>query len=51
MAEEMQNFIKELVDKNVYILNSNIMQMYEASGNEPETDPVIDKEHIKHPVT
>jgi hypothetical protein len=50
MVEEMQAFLKELVDKNVYILNSN-MKMYQAQGNEPETDLVIDKHHIKHHVT
>jgi len=27
------------------------MKMYLAQGNEPETDPVIDKDHIKHHVT
>jgi hypothetical protein len=51
MVEERQAFLKELVDKNVYILNSNIMKMYQAQRNEPETDPVIDKDHIKHLVT
>ena len=50
MVEEMQAFVKETVDKNVYILHSNIMKMYQAQGNEPQTDLVIDKDHIKHHV-
>lgn len=44
-------FLKDLVDSNVYILNYNIMKMYLAQRNEPETDLVIDKDHIKHHVT